>query len=171
MKKILYLLLFLVISTPVIFASSSFSEKMMNSWLGYSISNLIDCWGYPTEEKTIANKHIFIWNTNYSVYVPQRTTSNVVYNNVYSNSYGGYNVNYYCKRTIEVNKDNTIIAWQQDGNGCIDNYSQGKHLVNPKNDEWAIAKALKAKEKAEKKEAKQRAKAEKAHKHKLKKEN
>lgn len=154
MKKFVYICLVAILFAPVVLAdSASFNEKAMGSWVGYTIDDVIKSWGYPTEEKTIANHHIFIWNKNFTSYVPQNSNS-TAYNsyshtNIYTTTYGGYYVNYNCCRTFEVDENNKIISWQYQGNGCSSSYSRGKKLVNPQNDEWAIAAALKAKQKAE----------------------
>lgn len=163
MKKFVYIFLVAMMFTPAVLAdNSSFNEKAMGSWVGYTIDDVIKSWGYPTEEKTIANHHIFIWNKSFTNYVPQSSNS-TAYNsfnntNIHTTTYGGYYVNYSCCRTFEVDENNKIISWQYQGNGCANSYSRGKKLVNPQNDEWAVAAALKAKQKAEAKAQKQAAK-------------
>lgn len=171
MKKLLSLIVTILIALPVYAGVKSFMEKSLNSWVDYSLDDVINSWGYPTGEREIAGKHLYYWNNSKTSYVPQ--TSNTYGNaNAYANSYGnsaygngtynsttttygGYNVTYYCNRTLEVNSDNKITNWQWEGNNCPATYFTGKKWVNPKNDEWAREKAIKDASKQAKKAEKQ----------------
>lgn len=151
MKKLaacFLLITLLCIYNPCAFAEE-FMKKALNSWIGYSIDDVITSWGYPSEEKSIANKHLFYWYTNSTIYVPPSTTSTST-PNFYNNSTvttttisGGYTMNSSCDKILEVNKENKIIAWQYNGNSCPSFYFTGKKLVNPKNDQWLMKKELK----------------------------
>lgn len=166
-KNIICTLLFIqFLSIGSVFAKNNdFMEKALNSWVGYNINDVIDHWGFPTEEKTIANRHIYIWGKSWSQYVPQTTNSTInrtgCYSTVNSYSYGGYTVNLYRNITFEVNNKNNIISWHWEGNAFPKNYKKGKELVNPKNDEWERERLRKLEEKRIKKEEKAKAKLEK----------
>lgn len=140
MKKIVCLLCLVFLALPVFAGVTEFMERALNSWVGYNINDMINYWGFPTEEKTIANRHIYIWNRTRTQYIPQRTNSTVtpnVYNTqVSSYTTGGYYVTYTCNKTIEVDANNTITSWSWEGNACPGGYRNGKKLVNPANDEW-----------------------------------
>lgn len=155
MKKILVLLILCLFALPVFAGVTEFMEKALNSWIGYNINDIINSWGFPTEEKTIANRHIYIWNKAWSQYIPQRVNSTVTpgyYNaNVYSYTTGGYNINWYCNKTIEVDDKNNVISWSWEGNACPKNYSNGKNIVNPANDIWEQERLIKIEEKKQKK--------------------
>ena len=178
LKKVLCTFLFfqLLSITGVYAGVQEFMEKALNSWVGYHINDMINSWGFPTDEKTIANRHIYIWNKAWSQYIPQRTNSTVTpgFYNATVNSYttGGYNINWYCNKTIEVDSKNNITSWSWEGNACPKNYSNGKGLVNPSNDEWErerlrrleekrLKKLQKEEEKLEKRQAKELKKKEK----------
>ncbi len=153
MKKLV--MCFLLVTVFCLSSSCAFAEafmkKALNSWIGYSINDVINSWGYPNEEKNIANKHLFYWYTNSTIYVPPSTTSTLtpnLYNStITTTTSGGYTVNSSCNKIIEVNKENKVVAWQYNGNSCPSFYFTGKKLVNPQNDEWLIKKKLKNKNK------------------------
>lgn len=153
MKKLLCLLTLLTISTTIVFAES-FNDKMINSWIGYSINDVIDRWGFPTKEKTAAGRHVYIWTKSRKVYVP-RNSYGTTYkygnlNNRNSTYLGGYYSTYSCSRSFEVDQDNIIINGFYEGNDCFSTYLTGKQLVNPQNDLWQKKHEQKAKEKLEK---------------------
>ena len=164
-KKCLLVLVFMFFVLPVCAGTREFMEKALNSWVGYNINDVISSWGFPTEEKTIANRHIYTWNRAWSQYVPQQThtTFNPNYFNPTANSYttGGYSVNYYCNKTIEVDDKNNVISWSWEGNACPSGYYYGKKLVNPANDDWEREKLRKAEIKRQNKLLKQQKKEQK----------
>ena len=164
-RKLFIVFLFILLSLPVSANTENFMDKALNSWVGYNINDIINSWGFPVEEKIIANRHIYIWNKAWSQHVPQRTHCNVTpyyYNSsVTTYTTGGYTVNYYCNKTIEVDSKNNIISLYWEGNACPSKYKHGKKLVNPNNDEWEKERLRKLKEKQEKKLKKQRLKQEK----------
>jgi hypothetical protein len=153
MKKIIISIMCALFILPAI-AGTPFMKKALDSWLGYNINNMINHWGFPTEEKKIANRHIYVWNRSYTQYVPQQTNSTVnsyIYNaNITSKTTGGYYITYSCNTTIEVDSQNNIISWFCDDNGCPQNYYFGKQYVNPANDEWQREKIKKMQEKQKK---------------------
>lgn len=161
MKKIFAITFLLIgLTLPVCAGTKEFMNKALSTWIGYSIDDVITHWGYPKEEKNIANRHLFIWQKSADIYVPQNTTANVnnnYYNTIVnSTTYGGYTQNYYCSRIFEVDDKNIITAYQWEGNNCPAMYFfKSKKLVNPQNDPWAREKAIKDAQKAEKKRLKQ----------------
>lgn len=147
-RKIFILILVICfIICPSFASAKSFMEQALNSWVGYSINNLIDSWGYPSDERTIGNRHLYYFNSSRNQYVPQSSNT---YGNVWGNTYnattttyGGYTQTLVCNKTIEVDDDNIIISWQWQGNACPGTYLTGKRLVNPKNNEWERKKNAK----------------------------
>ena len=121
LKKVLCTFLFfqLLSVTGVYAGVQEFMEKALNSWVGYNINDMINSWGFPTDEKTIANRHIYIWNKAWSQYIPQRTNSTVTpgFYNATVNSYttGGYNINWYCNKTIEIDADSETLMLKDFG--------------------------------------------------------
>ena len=154
------------LALPVFAGVTEFMERALNSWVGYNINDMINSWGFPAEEKTIANRHIYIWNKSWSQYIPQRTNSTVTpgYFNSTVNSYttGGYTVTWYCNKTIEVDSKNNITSWSWEGNACPKNYNRGKNIVNPANDEWERERLRRLEEKQQQNLQKQIEKQEKA---------
>lgn len=126
-------------------SAKEFMARALNSWVGYTLDDVIAVWGFPKEEKKIAGRNLVYWT--------------------YSESYLSGNGNYiiggyaYCNRILEIDKNKKIISWQYEGNVCPNYYFTGKGFVNPKNDEWQIKKQAKKKLRAERKKVKKEAKA------------
>ena len=139
MKKFFFIVILLVAVCPVSNAND-FMSKALNSWMGYSINDLINAWGYPSEEKKIAGRHLVYWTNNQY--------------QITSTQYGIYGGETYCNKIFEIDKNNKIISWQYKGNSCPHFYFTGKELVNPLNDEWKTKKQLQKTKKAERKRAK-----------------
>ena len=56
MKKFLIVLFIITFFPTVSFAigTKDTMKRIMDSWIGENIETVIDHWGYPTQEKTIA---------------------------------------------------------------------------------------------------------------------
>lgn len=164
-KRTLLVTLVIFFAVPVFAKTANFMEKALGSWVGYNINDLINIWGFPKEEKTIAHRHIYIWNKSWSQYVPQTMNSTVSPNyfdtTVQTYTSGGYSVKMYCDKTIEVDSKNNIISFTWEGNACPKNYRRGKALVNPMNDEWERERLRKLEEKRVRKLQKEQVKIEK----------
>ena len=131
------------------YARESFMDKCIQSWVGYPLDSVIKKWGYPDQEKHIAGKTLYIWETyDYDNEIHTGGTTVISKDKkgrrtIYTS--GGETIIEYCKKTIETDKNNIIINGQWDGNACPNFYMTGKKLVNPENDEWAKKKAEKKK--------------------------
>ena len=120
MKKFFFLFLFLYAFPTVAFADQKeVMQKVMDSWKGEYIDTVIIEWGYPTDEKNIANKKLYYWTCS-SFYVKGN----------YYNISGGEAT---CTRILEVNKDNKVVGWEWKGNACASTKKQGKKWVNTQN--------------------------------------
>ena len=125
MKKYIAILLNIILIQPVTFAAGMKNTmgKVMDSWIGENIDKVIDSWGYPSSEKEIAGKKLYYW-----------TKSSYV---ITSNQYGVYGGESTCNRILEVDKNNTVVRWQWEGNSCPSTYIfSGKKFVNPNNNPW-----------------------------------
>ncbi len=114
------------------------SDEVMQSWAGKNIDEVIKVWGIPDDEKHIAGKKYFYWESRDTL---TEAGSLDNYGSIYN--YGGANLNYnqttfvnpsitremICKKYFEVDKNNIVISWNVKGNGC----SRYEHinLVNP----------------------------------------
>lgn len=124
MRKLVILSLFLLITSIPANAvgMKSTMNKLMDSWVGEDINSVIDLWGYPSEERNIAGRHLYYWNNRESY--------------VSANQYmilSGENV---CNKIFEVDANNTIIKWQWEGNNCPMTYRGVKKYVNKENNPW-----------------------------------
>lgn len=103
-------------------------EHNMLTWKGQPIDSMIQEWGYPNSELTSPDgNQVYVYSNSGSYNVPQtttyNTTSNMIGNTVYSNTYattdGGYSINFSCAIYVEFGKDKVIrnISWR--GNNCV----------------------------------------------------
>ena len=123
MKKILFLLFILLfVQTPSFsFGVDSTMTTVIDSWRGCHIDKVIDRWGFPTEEKTIAGHKLYIWRTERTVTTPAETKTtphtDKKGNTYYTTStYGGGTEVYTAERTLEVDENNRVIRGQYGGN-------------------------------------------------------
>lgn len=124
MKKFLIVIFVITFFPTVSFAigTKDTMQRIMDSWIGENLETVIDHWGYPTQEKTIAGKKLYYWiNSSYNVSGNQYVV------------YGGESI---CNRILEVDKNNNVIKWQWEGNSCPATYITGKKFVNPNNNPW-----------------------------------
>ena len=137
MKKLIIISLLLVSLSA--YAWNSFMDKCIESWVGYPLDSVMKKWGYPDQEKTIAGKKLYIWET-YETTFNQRGGTTIVTKDkkgretVFSS--GGEPEIEYCKKILEVDEKNIVVNGQWSGNDCPMFYMVGKKLVNPNNDKW-----------------------------------
>ena len=123
MKKFLCLLLFMV-SIQVCafgFGVDSTMATVMDSWKGCHIDRVIDRWGYPTDEKTIAGHKLYIWKTERtetsSGYTETKEHQDSKGKTYYTTeTYGGGTQVYTAERIIEVDENNIVVRGQWKGN-------------------------------------------------------
>ncbi len=139
MKKVLYVFLF-IISIQICafgFGVDSTMSTIIDSWKGYHIDNVIDRWGYPTEEKTIAGHKIYIWKTERietaSEYSQTNTHKDSKGRTYYTTeTYGGGTEIYRSERILEVDENNIVIKGKWSGNDLPFTFiGIGKKWLNP----------------------------------------
>jgi hypothetical protein len=122
MRKLLLILLFLF---PVLTSCSGgfgTMDRIMKSWQGSTIDEVIRQWGYPHQHQVIAGHDLYHWFREARVMMPQTHTGtatiigNMAYINIVTD--GGGVTNWSCTRTLEVNKSNIVIGTQWSGNNC-----------------------------------------------------
>ena len=123
MKKFLSVLFVLLATTISAFAFGvdSTMATVMDSWKGYHIDKVIDRWGYPTEEKTIAGHKLYIWKTERIVNNDEYTTTKEHKDNkggtyYTTETYGGNTTVYTSERIIEVDENNIVVKGKWSGN-------------------------------------------------------
>lgn len=137
MKKTLLLFILpilLILSTQSAYCSQTNFERALYSWKGENISSFIDVWSYPTEEKTIAGRHLYIWksprvrkySTYYYTYTPTSDSSS-------------YEV--YCDKAVEVDSNNIIKNLVYEGY-CSMGKNNAMAMANPKNNYWLAVEKL-----------------------------
>ena len=124
MGNMLRLLLVVLAGTLLASCSGGFGHmnKVMSSWQGASLNEVISQWGYPNAQQEIAGRQIYIWDTNKTVTLPSTTsgTVNVIGNTAYLNTttYGGGTLHGSCRRILEVDSNDIVVMWQWKGNNC-----------------------------------------------------
>ena len=71
-------------------------DTIMDSWVGYSIDDVIEQWGYPYKENEIAGRKLFYWRKKTKV--SGRT--------------------FYCNRVLETDKNLIVKKWEWSGGDC-----------------------------------------------------
>jgi hypothetical protein len=109
-------------------------DEVMTSWEGCHINEVIAQWGYPDSQQEIAGRTLYRWGDSGSMYVPQTSTTYGhvnAYGGYTANTYysGGYNVQLYCIRTLEVDSRGYVISWQYEGNNCSNSGWKNKNAV------------------------------------------
>ena len=140
--KMIYALIALV----VIFAGCATTanyEKILNTWMGTHVDNLISSWGPPQGSFKLSDGSMVVEYVNsrnvqmggYTYTVPQTTyhsgtTSVYGYGGSAYGNYSGtsttyvqqqtptYNVNLFCKTRFTVNPQGIITRWSWQGNNC-----------------------------------------------------
>ena len=124
MKKILLIVLalFIVQASSFAIGSKDTMGKIMSSWKGEHIDEVIAKWGYPTSEKKFTEHTLYVWDKG-----------NVLIEDLFGI---GYIQRPSCTRTFEVDSNNIIIKASWEGVECPATYFFGKKWVNPKNNPW-----------------------------------
>ena len=124
MKKILLIVLalFLVQTSTFAVGAKNTMEKIIDSWKGEHIDSVIDKWGYPTSEKKLAERSLYVWD-NGKVLIEDLLGI-------------GYVERPSCTRTLEVDSNNIIIKGTWEGVACPITNRAGKKWVNPENNPW-----------------------------------
>lgn len=100
-------------------------DRVMSSWEGASVDEVIQQWGYPHEERTIAGRTLLVWNRNTQITMPAVASTTGTVNNIGRQTHvnattiysGGGTSNWNCTRIFEV-KENRLVRWQWEGNNC-----------------------------------------------------
>ena len=146
MKKLIILCILMMPLSAI--AWESFMDKCIDSWIGYPLDSVIKKWGYPEYEKNIAGKKLYVWETyDYDTDVVEGTgmtiTSTDSKGRETSFTSGGQLKVEFCRKILEVDKNNTIVGGQWEGNDCPKFYVLGKKYVNPENNVWENKKSYK----------------------------
>lgn len=146
MKKGILLFLCILFCSSLTLASTKDNiEKVRASWIGENIDNLINQWGYPTKEKTIAKKHLYIWESDrIKKYVTNRT-----------GFVGDSSYYIYCDKIVEIDSKNNIVSMQFKGDNCSVSTKTFKAMANPEHNYSIEQKELKVQAKLEKQQQKQ----------------
>lgn len=143
MKKFIIISSLLLIPLSA-YAWESFMDKCIQSWIGYPLDSVINKWGYPDQEKNIAGKKLYVWETydydtdntvgGFSISSTDKKGRETTF------SSGGQVIPEYCIKTLETDKNGIIVSGHWKGNDCPKFYLVGKKYVNPANDEWTAKK-------------------------------
>ena len=101
---ILLFLLFFFFAQQANAGTKKVMEKILNSWIGYSLEDVMSQWGYPDEEKIIAGKKLYYWHNGQQYYA---NSASAVAMPVY-----------YCTRILEFDERDVVQSWSYRGNNC-----------------------------------------------------
>lgn len=82
-------------------------DSMMSSWQGRPLPEVVAAWGTPSEELNVDGQHLFLWNTYNGILATSATPKP-------AQSAGSK----YCMRLLQVDRTDTIIYGNWEGNDC-----------------------------------------------------
>ena len=110
MKHILLLALILIISLPG--CTGRTMNRVISSWQGATIDEVMKAWGYPTTEKTVAGHLLYVWEQYNGADVSRGFWPGAA-------KWGGQSIEHkYCNRILEMNSQGNVIGGQWDGTDC-----------------------------------------------------
>lgn len=103
--------------------SNKFYSGELDSWIGRDISKLQELWGDPNESFKSPNGNvIYVWeqSTTYTLHAQNHPTYSAIGNQSFR---GPINLardehTFWCRTQFEVNSQESIIAWEYEGNDC-----------------------------------------------------
>ena len=130
MKKILKLAILVILILGI--QSCASHEKFVtkyNSWIGKSISQLINQIGYPDSTFTLPNKHkVYVYEQSRVYSTPNPSFGFGYGGGYYGGGYGMFGLDYgsdivqeTCKIFMETNQKGIIVKWGSRGNSCVSN--------------------------------------------------
>lgn len=105
-------------------------KRMVDTWIGHNITELVGSWGYPTRTFTAPNGNTVYAYERAASYVATMNTPTYSTVNGYGNTatvtnWGGNSfavpVTNYCYTYFEVNVSSQIVSWTAQGNACVSN--------------------------------------------------
>jgi hypothetical protein len=96
-----WVLLGLLLLGQPVFAKKAM-EKALDSWIGFPVEKVIQTWGYPDEEKTVAGHKLYVWGKPTTLDAP------------------------FCSRTLEVDENNVVKSWEYSGGNCPFSWAKGR---------------------------------------------
>lgn len=125
MKKLFTLPVFIAALTGCASGGFGTMDRVMSSWQGANVDQVIAQWGYPHEERKIAGRTLLVWHRNVQMTMPAVASSSGTVNKIGGTAYvnttttysGGGTSSWACTRILEV-KENTVVSWQWEGNNC-----------------------------------------------------
>lgn len=120
MKKILFLLAAVILlqncANAACVGRKCTMDAVMESWMGRNLDEIVEAWGYPDSQKTIAGRKLYIWSQG--TYKAK-------------NAFGSRTVDY-CTRIVETNESKTIIGANWKGGNCpFTSLKTAKKWLNP----------------------------------------
>ncbi len=104
---IIFILVFLLASC----ATVENYRKILDSWIGHPISELINSWGYPTGDFEIPNGN--------KVYRWERSRLVASAGSVFNSPFGADTTRLWCVTYFEVDENKTIVGYRFEGNDCM----------------------------------------------------
>lgn len=102
-----------------------YTERVLESWMGATIGQVVDEWGPPTRVTEVAGRRFYTWADGGAVQLPSTTsTYGTVTGNAFSAqsfTFGGGVVHAWCARTLitdATDSSDRVVSWRWDGNDC-----------------------------------------------------
>jgi len=104
-------------------ATTANYEKILNSWMGSHVDNLVSSWGPPTSSFPMSDGGMMIeYLRQGNAYIPGPVTYTpvTIYNSTawIAHQTPGQNIPVYCRTCFRIRPDRTIGSWSYQGNDC-----------------------------------------------------
>lgn len=131
MKRLLILAILLITGC----ATTANYEKILQTWVGSPVDNLVRSWGPPQSQYELSDGGKVIEYSNSSTatmggYTTYQSVTTYNYDGTYSTSSvptttPTYNVQYSCRTIFDVDENGTITSWRWEGNNCVADDPEG----------------------------------------------
>ena len=91
-------------------------QAVLDSWIGANAQDLVDSWGYPSNQLTAPNGntvYVYHWEGHSTDIGPQRQGPGGV---IYSDQ--TYDMTFTCDTSFEIDKNQTVVQWTRRGTRC-----------------------------------------------------
>ena len=104
MRKCVFLLALAVLCATGCANRNKQLTKVMESWMGHDIKEVIESWGPPSTVYDEAELKVYVWNSQSSFTLPGRTSGKTVY--------PGQTITRNHYRMFWVNQDGKVVRWK-----------------------------------------------------------
>jgi len=131
-----------IASALLVGCATTTMDRIMKSWQGEHIDQVVARWGYPNAEREFRGRKLYVWNDGGAYVFPSYTSTTGTVTRVgpgvaavssQTFGIGGGTISGQCERTLEIDSAGKVVSWQWAGNDCCVMAVSGRcaQLANP----------------------------------------